>query len=295
LPFRAVDGSGALSRDEFERALTLLGFSPSRDELTHYFDAIDTDHSGSIEYEELKSSLSGGAAAQANKVSRPGNANEGAEGDHVRRGARLEPGKPLAGQLSDLVMGQMSDLLERFREWDRDGNGRISRTEFEQAMRALGLNPTSRVRALWSELDLDGSGDLEYDELLKALSPPEAMKIGPKDYTPRDSVGAEEIRSRMRVGATKTIKTPLEQLHDVFAEIATDRVVDVFRAWDSDDGGFISRAEFEKAMKALGVQATTTELKKLFKTLDPDNSGKIECNELIKIINGKKDKDRGLM
>ena len=62
--------------------------------------------------------------------------------------------------------------------------------------------------------------------------------------------------------------------------VATERVLDVFQAWDVDGGGSLSRAEFAAAMVRLGVKTTKAQLNKLFNELDPDHSGTIKHNEL---------------
>jgi Ca2+-binding EF-hand superfamily protein len=53
-------------------------------------------------------------------------------------------------------------------------------------------------------------------------------------------------------------------MHEAFDEMATDRVLDVFKAWDADNTGTLSRAEFAKAMVRMGVKCTRAELFKLF-------------------------------
>ena len=74
------------------------------------------------------------------------------------------------------------------------------------------------------------------------------------------------------------------QLYEAFEEIATDRVLDVFRVWDKNNGGTISRGEFGKAMAALGLKTTKAELNKLFNEIDVDHSGEISYQELRQAV-----------
>ena len=46
------------------------------------------------------------------------------------------------------------------------------------------------------------------------------------------------------------------------------RVIDIFREWDEDGGGEISKREFAKAMSILGVDRAT--LDDLFDVIDTD-------------------------
>ena len=59
------------------------------------------------------------------------------------------------------------------------------------------------------------------------------------------------------------------------------RVIDLFRAWDINENGEISKAEFRKGVIAtLGITPSREELAALFAFLDPDGSGTIDYREL---------------
>ena len=54
--------------------------------------------------------------------------------------------------------------------WDEDGNGLIAKSEFAVAMPALGLDvPRADIDFLFDSFDGDGSGEIDYHELNKAL------------------------------------------------------------------------------------------------------------------------------
>ena len=76
-----------------------------------------------------------------------------------------------AGRLSPrhtLLAGRVLDLL---REWDKDGDGEISRQEFHEAMIKMGLEaPKKDIDDLFSEWDSDGGGTLEFKELKEILA-----------------------------------------------------------------------------------------------------------------------------
>ena len=55
-------------------------------------------------------------------------------------------------------------------------------------------------------------------------------------------------------------------------------MVDLFKKWDRDGDGSISKAEFRRAMPMLGLTGhTPQEVDALFATFDPDGSG--ECQQ----------------
>ena len=68
--------------------------------------------------------------------------------------------------------------------------------------------------------------------------------------------------------------SPSEQLRDALAKHAI-RVVDLFREWDVDESGNVSKSEFRLAMPMLGLDVPVKHIDRLFDTWDPDHSGAI--------------------
>jgi hypothetical protein len=69
------------------------------------------------------------------------------------------------GQSATGVVGQSPNDL--FSQLDADGDGQISKTEFEQALGAAGVD-TQSADALFGKLDANGDGSVSQDELAKA-------------------------------------------------------------------------------------------------------------------------------
>ena len=193
----------------------------------------------------------------------------------------------MAGQISDMLMIRMRQVVDAFVEWDTDCSGAISYTEFHRAMAALGLKAPKKLSELWGQFDKDGSGEIDYQELVDALAPSRLEAAKPLAYAP-EMVPAERIHAEMKVGVTAKLRSPAEQLHEAFEQMATERVLDVLRAWDTDGSRTISRPEFAKALVSLGVVTTKREMLRLFNELDPDHSGDIEFRELYWAIKNKR-------
>jgi hypothetical protein len=70
-----------------------------------------------------------------------------------------------------------------------------------------------------------------------------------------------------------------EQLRLALSKNAA-RVIDLFREWDEDKDGKVSKKEFRKAMPALGFDIPVKEIDALFDANDPDRSGSMEFKEL---------------
>ena len=62
------------------------------------------------------------------------------------------------------------------------------------------------------------------------------------------------------------------------------RVIDLFREWDENQDGRISKHEFSVGMAALGIDVSKEEANELFVEFDPDGSGTIEYKELNQLL-----------
>ena len=65
------------------------------------------------------------------------------------------------------------------------------------------------------------------------------------------------------------------------------RVIDLFREWDTDGDGKISKKEFRKAMPMLGFDVPVADIDKLFDANDPDGSGEMDFKELKQMLKSR--------
>ena len=65
------------------------------------------------------------------------------------------------------------------------------------------------------------------------------------------------------------------------------RVIDLFREWDEDASGTVSKKEFRKAMPMLGLDVPAEDVDALFDSWDPDGSGMLELKELTRVLKGQ--------
>ena len=273
-----TDGNGSISRYEFAKAMAVLGITASREEFAGLFSQLDVDGSGDIDWKEI--------VGACNALSAPGGTDElqrqaGSKPQHELKRRRkkkcLDKSRPLIGQINDSLVEEFKSVLAAFHEWDADASNTISFEEFMQAMASLGLRSTGKVEALWRVFDKDGNGELTYDELLESLGHSKLV-LAPHSYASSE-VPSGAIAG-MRVRQTGEMRSVAAQVNDAFEEIATDRVLDIFRAWDSDGSGALSPYEFGKALAALGVRASKADVQKFYRSMESDGSGKLEYAEL---------------
>lgn len=88
------------------------------------------------------------------------------------RGACLTPfcGLRVAGQVRGMLCECNSRIIDLFRTWDNDGSGTVSRVEFHNAIKFLGLKcGRVEVDAIFDEMDTDRSGELSLREINRDL------------------------------------------------------------------------------------------------------------------------------
>ena len=88
------------------------------------------------------------------------------------------------------------------------------------------------------------------------------------------------LRPYVAPGAEAAAAAGVEQLIATLDENRVS-VIDLFRSWDTDASGSVTKKEFRKGIaSALKVEPTLEELAALFSFLDPDGSGSIDYREL---------------
>ncbi|XP_019706005.1 probable calcium-binding protein CML14 [Elaeis guineensis] len=137
---------------------------------------------------------------------------------------------------------QLRDIFARF---DMDSDGSLTQLELAALLRSLGLKPTGdQIHALLSNMDANGNGSIEFNELANAIAP----------------------------------------LMSDQALINQEQLLDVFRSFDRDGNGYISAAELARAMARMGQPLTFCELNEMMHEADTDGDGVISFTEFAAVM-----------
>ena len=148
------------------------------------------------------------------------------------------------------------------------GAAEIDRNQYYDALTRHGiLEDTMNVcftdapDAVFEALDTNQNGTLSIEEL----------EAGIKELV-NDESSLKKVEDLLSLG-NDVMKTSIRQMSIDLSKQA-NRVVDLFKKWDRDGDGSISKAEFRRAMPMLGLTGhTPQEVDALFATFDPDGSG----------------------
>ena len=203
---------------------------------------------------------------------------------------RIEMHEYLMFSLRDALARSITRVIELLQSWDSDKSGDISKKEFRKAVRALGFSDARdrEVDAVFDEIDDDGSGRVDYKELNRKIREMAGVAAVGKHKLRRGKAGGRKGAAlgssvKLDTSAGLSAAAMAAELRQVLFKNAV-RVIDLFRDWDEDGDGTVSKAEFGKIMPLLGVEAPPEAISALFDSFDPDGSGTIEYQELSQIL-----------
>ena len=260
MEFDALDTSGdsLLNFDEFSRLIREreLGVHSERN-LEKRFAAVDVDGSGHIEVSEF-----------------------------------------ITFALRDAFARFNTNLKDLFAAWDESGDGVIGILEFRAAVRYYGFHADDDViDAVFTGFDARQRGYIEIFDLeprlkMEARGPLRGQRLRCLEW--REGHGNAHVET-LKALATKLNSIPPYRVGQRIMAVLqgqSARVMDLFRSWDTNGDGLISRAEFGKVVHLLGFEERTSVddqtgirgLEKvvdaLFRELDKDGSGSIEYLEM---------------
>ncbi|XP_060063077.1 uncharacterized protein LOC132543579 [Ylistrum balloti] len=256
------DGDGTVTTEELATVMQSMGQNPTENEVAEMISEVDKDGNGSVDFEEFIGLM----------------------------------GKYMQG------VDPETELRESFKVFDKDGNGFISAAELRHVMTNLGEKLTdAEVDEMIKEADLDGDGQINYDEFREAFS------LFDKDGD--GSIPTAELGTVLRALGQNPSASELKQMiNEVdqdgdgtvdFPEFLVllvrkmkeaggeTEMKEAFRVFDRDGNGMVTAAEIRNAMYNIGEKLTDEEIveyKEAFELFDKDGDGSIDSKELAAMM-----------
>ena len=296
--FRDFDTTqnGLISKAEFRAGLQELGYGGEPSAITALFKEWDADGSGAISLVELSKILRRGgniqiksleaaahthaqekqrqvlkqAAGIANRVN--STLQRRSKEQFQRRSKEKTEGTAALDRDQEKLLKRLASkkekLLKNLSMWDANGDGFISKQELRHALPVVGvMADDSTIDALFDTMDYNHAGKVSFEHLDRAIR--WACK------SQKSSVMQAKVQDDGR---------PMhEQLRDALAGAST-RVIDLFREWDENGDGEISREEFSRALPMLGIACPKEAQEALFTEFDSSGSGALSFKDFNKLL-----------
>ncbi|GAB4840229.1 Probable calcium-binding protein cml16 [Ancistrocladus abbreviatus] len=147
--------------------------------------------------------------------------------------------------MSNLQRDQLKQLNDIFKRFDMDSDGSLTQLELAALLRSLGLKPSGdQLYALLANMDSNGNGYVEFDELVEAIMPEMDKQI----------------------------------------LINQEQLLEVFRSFDRDGNGYITASELAGSMARMGHPLTYKELADMMREADTDGDGVISFSEFASVM-----------
>ncbi|XWS19417.1 hypothetical protein CRYUN_Cryun31cG0014000 [Craigia yunnanensis] len=143
-------------------ALKVIAESLSEEEikgLKAMFTNMDTDKSGTITYEELKTGL----AHHGSKLSEA-EVKQLMEAADVDGNGTIDYIEFISATMQRFRLERDEHLYKAFQYFDKDNSGHITKDELETAMKEYGMGDEASIREIISEVDTENDGRINYEE-----------------------------------------------------------------------------------------------------------------------------------
>ena len=175
-----------------------------------------------------------------------------------------------------LVKTEAKDVDSLFDSWDTDKSGSLGISELTRFLTDVPASPSLASISAHSPPISPNLAQSRPHQVPDLDGPKNKMVIR-KGLTRRGSALGN-------VDLLEDSDQPVqEQLRDILIENAV-RVIDLFKEWDEDGDGTVSKKEFRRAMPMLGLELPRQDVDALYDSWDPDGSGSITLKELERVL-----------
>ena len=269
-----IDGSGALSWEEFCGALKKCGLAPSNQEIRSLFLELDRDGNNEISYPEFIQSMRGPLSRERRTVIQRCFERIDSDGDGIINmtdiGKCISPKnhpEVKAGKVT--VNNFLQDFLETFATVSQNGS-----VNFEQFTEYY-----ANIAAYESDNDFIESMSALWGLSASTATTLKAFASGGGGV--KTAVGGNVVDT---ADAGVGVQANLDKLREQLISRGARGIVGLqrkFRIMDDDGSKSLSLVEFKKAIKECALSLSDLQMAQLFEYFDKDRSGSIDFDEFL--------------
>jgi len=186
------------------------------------------------------------------------------------------------------------NLLDAFRFFDKQGNGKVNSYEFEETLKDFGVFPVrDEVYLFIRRYDRDGDGKLRYSEFCDAFMPVKAEYasiLNGRIPSYKSDVSFRSDNVFLRDTESKFIRvlrlhlqaeSSAESTRQYLQRTAMFTLREAFEACDRDANGYLTIDEFAKVLLENGIYHNHDDLVCLMSRYDKNKNGRVSYSEFF--------------
>jgi Ca2+-binding EF-hand superfamily protein len=210
-------------------------------------------------------------------------------------------------KISKYLRGKMDAALNSFIRMDEDGDGRLSKGEFQAFCRRLGLGLTvTEMDLLGDHLGIKEDGTVTFDDLKKFVESDEVMRFigiqsiekfsltdgdeedidddredgsydGDEDH---ESLPFEERLTKPEHWGTRSI---VQRIYEQLC-VQEKPFYDIFSRFDDDHDGYISYRDFLRGLRSINLTLSIADLNDFLSLVDVKGAGVLHIETVARIF-----------
>ena len=263
-----INGDGEISKIEFRQCVTgkSLKVKAENKDIDAFFSKMDQDGGGSLELHEMKPALktlqsrTAAADAQAKDLRNKAEAKQqkieeiraaAAAAEAVDMADSEAPELNMAERLGSALLYRNLKIGEVVTRWDKDGDGTITMTEFRSNVVALGVeaHPLD-IDKLFLQLDTDGGGSLDLDEVKKSFEKCKQMAMQLQSNNREKKAQKERLRKNASRRQSQIIADQIQEAAEEQAAAEAAEIAAAAKAAVEAEARRLAKEKAEAAAKA---------------------------------------------
>mmetsp|Transcript_31457 Transcript_31457/g.57099 ORF Transcript_31457/g.57099 Transcript_31457/m.57099 type:complete len:291 (-) Transcript_31457:46-918(-) len=183
----------------------------------------------------------------------------------------------------DTGMDHWNKIMEMFKKMSGNDSGFIEKHQLKSALSNIGMD-TAEMEGVFRSMDTDHNGHISIDEFVDwmraggagAVTMKKAVKAKEETSPTASPPPQAEVKPKVKVKVKAKV---VESKEDDESQVVREALGNIFKQWDANGDGQVSRTEFHGAMAKTGLNAKTVD--KMFDFADGDKSGFLSIDEFI--------------